>query len=412
MFQLDKDIFRNKKRSVMKIETITICGGGNAAHAMIPIIRNHFSGQLNLFLPFGDEAAYFEKLIEGKRFITATIGDKKLYGRPDKVSKFAKEVCKEADLILIPLPAFAHEQTLLQIVPFLKEEAIIGAIPARSGFEYAALKILKDNHKEKVKIFGMQTLPWACRIKEYAASVNILGKKKSVGMAAFPHKITPELASFLSQVLDLKIDPLPNMLTLTLANVGQIIHPGIMYGLFKGKEQITYQKETIPLFYQGVTREIAKTLKAMSDEILVLTEKIKALDKNVNLDHVLALKDWLIYSYESSIADKSSLQSCFVANSAYQGLRAPMKKINNDYFLPDFQARYLTEDVPFGLIVIKSIAQLAEVETPVIDEIILTISQWMGKEYIRGGFLGGKDIKDTRIPQNYGMKNLEEIIIY
>ncbi len=122
-------------------------------------------------------------------------------------------------------------------MPFLKEEAIIGAIPARSGFEYATLKILKDNKKEKIKIFGMQTLPWACRIKEYASKVDILGKKKSVGMAAFPHKITSELASFLSRVLNLKIEPLPNMLTLTLANVGQIIHPGIIYGLFKGKEQ-------------------------------------------------------------------------------------------------------------------------------------------------------------------------------
>ncbi|MBU4228329.1 NAD/NADP octopine/nopaline dehydrogenase family protein [bacterium] len=395
----------------MKINTITICGGGNAAHAMIPIIRNHFSGKLNLFLPFGDEANHFQKLIDKKGFLSATIGEKKLYGRPDKVSKFAKEVCKEADLILIPLPAFAHEQTLLQIVPFLKEEAIIGAIPARSGFEYAALKILKDNQKEEVKIFGLQTLPWACRIKEYAASVNILGKKKSVGMAAFPHKITPKLASFLSRVLDLKIEPLPNMLTLTLANVGQIIHPGIMCGLFKGNEQATYQEETIPLFYQGVTKEIAKTLKAMSDEILILTEKIKALDKNVNLDHVLGLKDWLIYSYEGSIEDKSTIQTCFNTNSAYQGLRAPVKK-ENDYFLPDFNSRYLTEDVPFGLIVIKFIAKLAEVETPVIDEIILTISQWMGKEYIKGGFLEGKDIKDARIPQNYGIKNLEEIIVY
>jgi len=133
----------------MKIETITICGGGNAAHAIIPIIRNHFSGKINLFLPYGNEATHFQKLIDEKRFLTATIRDKKIYGRPDKVSKFAKDACKEADLILMPLPAFAHEPTLLQIAPFLKEEAIIGAIPARSGFEYAALKILKDNKKEK-----------------------------------------------------------------------------------------------------------------------------------------------------------------------------------------------------------------------------------------------------------------------
>ena len=396
----------------MKIETITVCGGGNAAHAIIPIIRNNFSGKLNLFLPYGNEAAHFKKLIEEKRFITATIRDKKIYGRPDEASKFAKDVCKEADLILMPLPAFAHEPTLLQIVPFLKKEAIIGAIPARSGFEYSALKILKDNKKEKVKIFGMQTLPWACRIKEYASKVDILGKKRSVGMAAFPHKITSKLAFFLTQLLDLKIEPLPNMLTLSLANVGQIIHPGIMYGLFKGKEKLKYRKEEIPLFYQGVTKEISETLKEMSDEILLLTKEIKNMDKSIDLDHVLGLKDWLIYSYKDSIADKSTLQGCFVTNSAYKGLHAPMKRIDNDYFLPDFQARYLTEDVPFGLVVTKAIAQLAKVDTPVIDEVILTISKWIGKEYIKRGYLEGKDIKDTRIPQNYGIGNLENIIVY
>lgn len=396
----------------MKIETITVCGGGNAAHAIIPIIRNNFSGKLNLFLPYGDEAAQFNKLIEEKRFITATIGEKKLYGRPDEASKFAKDVCKDADLILVPLPAFAHEPTLLQIAPFLKEEVIIGAIPARSGFEYSALKILKDNKKEKVIIFGMQTLPWACRIKEYASKVDILGKKRSVGMAAFPHKITSELASFLTRLLDLKIEPLPNMLTLSLANVGQIIHPGIMYGIFKGKEKVKYQKDEIPLFYQGVTKEISETLKMMSDEILVLINEIRNIDKSINLNHVLGLKDWLIYSYKESIEDKSTLQSCFVTNRAYQGLCAPMKKIGNDYFLPNFQARYLTEDVPYGLVVTKAIAQLAKVDMPIIDEVILTVSKWMGKEYIKGSYLEGKDIKDARIPQNYGINNLENIIVY
>ena len=395
----------------MNIDTITICGGGNAAHAMIPIIRNHFSGKINLFLPFGDEANHFQKLIDEKKLLTAIMGDKEICGRPNKVSKFAKEVCKETDLILMLLPAFAHEKTLQHIIPFLKEEAIIGAIPARSGFEYAALKILKDNKKEKIKIFGMQTLPWACRIKEYASKVDILGKKKSVGMAAFPHKISTELAYFLSKILDLKIEPLANMLTLTLANLGQVIHPGIMYGLFKGKEQVTYQEDTIPLFYQGVTREIAKTLQEMSDEILMVTEKIKVLDKNVNLKRVMSLKNWLIYSYEDSIIDKKTLQTCFNTNSAYQGLRAPVKK-ENDYFLPNFQARYLTEDIPFGLVVTKAIAQLAKVDIPIIDEVILTTSKWIGKEYIKGGCLEGKDIKDARIPQNYNINNLEEIIIY
>ena len=395
----------------MRIETITICGGGNAAHTMIPIIQNHFSGKINLYLPFGDEATYFQRLIDENKSLTATIGDIEVYGQPDMVSNSAEKACKKADLILMPLPAFAHEQTLQQIAPFIKNESIIGAIPARSGFEYAALTILRKNKKEKVKIFGMQTLPWACRIREYALKVNVLGKKRSVGIAAFPHETTPEIAEYLSSILDLNLEALPNMLTLTLANVGQIIHPGIMYGLFRGKEHIAYKKDSIPLFYQGVTEEIAEILKRVSDEILVLTEKIKSSNKSVNLEHVKSLREWLLYSYKGSIADESTLQKCFTTNSAYQGLYAPVKQVG-DVFYPDFQARYLTEDVPFGLVVIKSIAQLIEVKTPMIDEITLTISKWIGKEYLKKGELRGKDIWDTRIPQKYGIKKFEEIIMY
>jgi len=256
----------------MKINTITICGGGNAIHAMIPIIQSNFHGKINLFLPYKEEVKYFKRLIDEREFITALKGEEKLYGRPDKVSRFAEEVCSDTDLILLPLPAFTHELTLCQIAPFLKEEAIVGAIPARSGFEYSTLKILKEAHRERVKIFGLQTLPWACRIREYACKVEILGEKNLVGLAAFPHETTFELANFLTHLFNLTITPLPNMLTLSLANIGQIVHPGIMYGLFKGNETKRYKKKEIPLFYQGVTKEIAQILEEMSKEILILTE--------------------------------------------------------------------------------------------------------------------------------------------
>jgi len=394
----------------MEIKTITICGSGNATHAMIPIIQSNFKGQINLFFRYQHKVDIFKKLIDEKRCITAIIGQEKLYGRPDKVSRFPEDVCQDADLILLPLPAFAHEPTISQIASFLKEEAIIGTIPARSGFEYSTLKILKEANREKVKIFGLQTLPWACRTREYASKVEILGTKDVVGLAAYPPETASALSSFLTHLLNLNIVPLPNMLTLSLANIGQIVHPGIMYGLFKGNETRKYKKEEIPLFYQGVTREIAQILEEISKEILILTEELKKRYENIDLTNVLSLKEWLITSYKNSIVDKSTLETCFVTNSAYQGLRAPMREVENGYFLPDFQSRYLTEDVPYGLVVTRAIAQLAEVKIPVIDEIILTVSKWMGREYLVNGYLKGRDIKETRIPQNYGINCLEELI--
>ncbi len=63
------------------------------------------------------------------------------------------------------------------------------------------------------------------------------------------------------------------------------------------------------------------------------------------------LKDWLLRAYGDAIADPSSLRSAFVTNQAYAGLRAPVRQVAPGRFVPDFGARYLAEDVPFGLAV-------------------------------------------------------------
>lgn len=394
----------------MEIKTITICGSGNAAHAMIPVIKNNFDCKINLFFRYQAKVDIFQKLIDERRGITAVKEGKELFGRPDKVSRFPEKVCQDADLILLPLPAFAHEPILLQIAPFLKKEVIIGTIPARGGFEYTALKVLKMAPDKRIKFFGLQTLPWACRTREYASIVDILGEKEEVGLAAFPKESTLELSEILNNLLNIKMAPIPNMLTLTLANIGQIVHPGIMYGLFKGNENRIYRKEEIPLFYHGVTSDIAHTLAQMSKEILTLTRELQNRFNNIDLTKVLSLKDWLISSYRNSIKDDRTLETCFVTNQAYHGLYAPMKKIENDYYKPDFQSRYLTEDVPFGLIVTKAIALLAQIDTPTIDEVITTVSKWIEKEYLVNGALKGRDITETRIPQNYGLTKLEQIV--
>ena len=40
----------------------------------------------------------------------------------------------------------------------------------------------------------------------------------------------------------------------------------------------------------------------------------------------------------------------FHTNSAYAGLKHPMKIGEDGLFYPDFNHRYLTEDVPYGIV--------------------------------------------------------------
>ena len=57
--------------------------------------------------------------------------------------------------------------------------------------------------------------------------------------------------------------------------------------------------------------------------------------------------------------------------------------------------RYFTEDIPYGLILIKSYAVKYNVSTPKIDSIILWAQENMGKKYLIDGELNGENIDET-----------------
>ena len=74
-----------------------------------------------------------------------------------------------------------------------------------------------------------------------------------------------------------------------------------------------------------------------------------------------------------------------------------MKKLGESCFVPDFNNKYFTEDIPFGLIIIKYYAELNNVPTPHIDQLLSWAQQVMNKEYIVDGRLVGKDICNTAV---------------
>ena len=69
--------------------------------------------------------------------------------------------------------------------------------------------------------------------------------------------------------------------------------------------------------------------------------------------------------------------------------------------MPDFSSRFLTEDIPFGLCIVKSIAELMNIPTPWIDELVTWGQKKMGKEYIVAGHLTGRDVAESGSAWNF-----------
>jgi hypothetical protein len=387
----------------MEVRKVTVCGGGNGAQTLVPIAACNLACPIDLYAPFDDEAGRLRvgSAVHGGIEVTGAVQAK---AQPRRVSAKPAEVIPGSDLVVLVLPAFAHESTLRQVLPFLDAGAWVGAIPARGGFDYCAAQVLQEGGRDDVKLFGLQTLPWACRVRECGQVVHVLGVKNAVDAASRPAAQIGQIAPLLERMLGLSIGVAASLLALTLANTGQLIHPGIMYGLFADWDGTPFQEDDVPLFYQGLDEEGAHILAGLDDEVQAIRAR---LEPALDLSAVRPLKAWLLRAYGDLIADPSGLHSAFVTNRAYAGLKAPVREGPSGQFVPDFGARYLAEDVPFGLVVSRAIASLAGVETPAMDEVIA----WAGAR-LRKDYLGRHWASETRVPQRYGLDDLEHLLAF
>jgi hypothetical protein len=109
------------------------------------------------------------------------------------------------------------------------------------------------------------------------------------------------------------------------------------------------------------------------------------------------------------VEDAAALPRKISSIASFKGIPTPMLT-TADGFVPDFQSRYFTEDIPYGLLIIKGVAEITATATPAIDTILTWAQTMMDKEYLVGAKLDGKDIAGSPIPQNSGITTTDDLI--
>jgi len=146
--------------------------------------------------------------------------------------------------------------------------------------------------------------------------------------------------------------------------------------------------------------------------VVAVAQKIAvASNGKLDMSATLPIHEWLCMSYPTQTADLSSVTSC-LRTGPIQARKAPMAEVAPGEFVPDFQYRYISEDMPYGLAIAKSIGQMADVATPALDAVIDWSQKKLGKQYLVNGELTGEDVHELRIPQNYGLNNLSELLAF
>ena len=394
---------------------VIICGGGNGAHVLAGLVSSRPNNDVTVLDVYENEAERWNAEMKKSGFRVCLPDKTEVFQKPDDVNFTVTrdvKVVAEADVVIFCLPAYGH-QTYFDIVPpLLKDTCIVVGMPGHPGFEYQSQHYLKASNKGCI-VLSTETLPWACRISKYGSEVIIQGTKESV-MASLLLRgrenvdkgaVVKIIQNLLGEKPVIKL--VEHFLELTM-HTKSSLHPPIMFAKWKNWDRAAL--DTPPLFYQGIDEEAARYLQAVSDESLDITEAIAKLCPKVDASRVGSIYDWQLCHYTDQITDKTSLLTAMKTNAAYAGLVHPMKKTDDGKYVPNFDYRYTTEDIPYGLVVFRGIATLLEVPTPVIDEIICWAQKKLGKEFLVDGKLEGKDLNCARLPQNYGLTSFNDLV--
>ncbi len=392
-----------------------VLGAGNSAHVVAGLIAALEDWECHVYAPRKNRAELWrEGIARGGMRVCYGPDDDNLViqGAPDKVSKLAEDVVPRCQVLIMCLPAQAYEENIRAAAPYVDHGAMIGTICASNGFDWCIDEAMAKVGRgpDSYGVFALQNLPWACRAEDYGHSVSVLGTKPFMEITVRPEERAEEIAEAMTRLIRVKTPPVPGgFVGVGLSNLCQVIHPVVMYDNFEDWDGETPFTDK-PLFYQGLSDEAADNMHAVSDEIKAVRDVLEQRYSGLDLSVVYHIYEWTLRAYGKYITDTSTLRTRFSSNKAYEGLTCPMLPTESgEGFTPDFQARYLSEDIPYNLVAVKGLAELCRVETPTIDKILEWSQKVLGKEYLVDGALEGKDVAESFAPQRFGFQSLDDI---
>ncbi|MBD5200488.1 MAG: NAD/NADP octopine/nopaline dehydrogenase [Bacteroidales bacterium] len=363
------------KKAIIRV---CICGGGSQSHVAAAMIGSLPGYAVDVLTRRPDEWVKSFTGIdpEGKRY-EATLNI--VTSRPEDTIPFA-------DVVYICLPGFAFASQMERIREYLRPDAIIGSSFGGSGFFLRAFEIFGLG----VSAFCFQRVPAIGRPLEYGHTADIQGYKPLLKVACVNIERTLEFKEMLEEWFRTPVELLSHWLEATLSNSNPLLHPASMSVLFKDWEPGRIY-ERVPELYMDWTDEASRRWLACDEELHEVMSRLPMDGREVP-----SLKDY--YEVDGVEALTRKIRSI----KAFRDKPAPMKRVEGGYQI-DTDHRLFTEDVDFGLIMIKSIAESVGVATPSIDHLIEWAQRVMGKEYLVDGRLVGRDLAGTltatRLPE-------------
>jgi len=348
---------------------VAVLGGGNGGHAVAANLS--LAGFKVNFFELPQFAESFEKVLRTKEIQIQGIS-------VDGVAKLnhattdIQQAIKDAEVIFVITPAFGHKAMAEVCVPFIQDGQIIVLMPGSGGSLEFVNMIKQKKVKREITFAETCTLPYGARLKG-PGHVLVLINAVILPTGVFPAKKTGEVIPKLKQFYP-TIIPAKDVLEAAINNPNPIVHP---VAALLSATRIEHSKGEFYLYAEGMTPAVARTYESLNEERLSIC---KVMGYRLHHWDNLEFRGYNLGETEEECRYRilnTSMDAAFGKDGIYAGI-----KMKGPEHLKD---RYVTEDVPYGMVLLSSLGDLLGVPTPTHDAVIQLASVINRTDYWKTG---------------------------
>ncbi len=401
----------------MERKRLVICGGGSSAHTLIPLLKDSIF-DVSLYTSRPTNWSHEVKL-EWHDTMGNVLGH--YSGQLVQISNNPADIIPDADYIVFCMPVHRYRVALHEIAPFIKKHknVCVGTVYGQGGWNWMVDEIKNKYDLQNIVTFAFGLIPWICRIIEYGHIGVTYGCKAANYAAVYPNQYFRQIDEELLESICYKwfgkgkVEQSENFLSLTLSVDNQIIHTSRCLGLYKACGPTWVNKDDVPWFYRDYDDLSARLLAKLDHDYENIRQAIKSLHPEKDFRYMLDYLALERFSYKSQNTD---IRESFVNSQTLVSIGTPVIQNNDGKWEVDRNHRFFLDDIYYGNMIAKWMAEMLDISTPTIDEILQWAQQVRGEKLIDKHnhlIVNSKDLQPPfkhGLPSVYGFSSIEDCL--
>ncbi len=351
---------------------ISVLGAGNGGTAVAAelSLRGHYVNLIKTSHAMHDDN--FDYIIKQNGQVNLIENGKKVTARIKNVTRDISQIC-DSEIIIIYIQTNYHEDLIKRIKPYLSDGQILLINPGYLSTAY----VIKHCDDVDITVCEAQSSFIDCRIVEPGTiKIGFRNVRNPIGI--YPKSQKNYCKDKLNE-LGYPLVYLPSVVEAALHNPNLIVHT---VGAIMSIPRIEKTKGDYCMYHEVFTPSVWKMLESLDNEKMNVMEKLGC----KRISYVEACK------FRNTLDDKRNAKDVFFW---YAGMPTRAK----GPIVVD--SRYITEDVPQGLVLLETLGYKLKIKTPVCTSLINIASAALDRNFRMEG----------RSIERLGSEILENIII-